>query len=107
MGLLDEVIFFKYLSLTFGATAYASSAVLVAFMAGLAGGAALAARFDAKVNRPLRLYGQLEIAVGVACALAPWLFAGVTRAYLSVAAGSSSMGPAPSRRARSAVIPRA
>ncbi len=91
VGLLDEVIFFKYLSLTFGATAYASSAVLVAFMAGLAGGAALAARFDAKVNRPLRLYGQLEIAVGVACALAPWLFAGVTRAYLSVAAGSSSM----------------
>ena len=31
VGLLDEVLFFKYLSLVFGATAYASSAVLVVF----------------------------------------------------------------------------
>ena len=91
VGLLDEVIFFKYLSLTFGATAYASSAVLVAFMGGLAGGAALAARLDARVDRPLRLYGALEIAVGAACALSPWLFAAVTRVYVAAAAGSSSL----------------
>jgi spermidine synthase len=91
VGLLDEVIFFKYLSLTFGATAYASSAVLVAFMGGLAGGAALAARLDARVDRPLRLYGALEIAVGMACAVSPWLFAAVTRAYVTAAAGSSSL----------------
>jgi len=91
VGLLDEVIFFKYLSLTFGATAYASSAVLVAFMGGLAGGAALAARLDARVDRPLRLYGGLEIAVGFACAVSPWLFAAVARAYLVAAAGSSSL----------------
>ncbi len=91
VGLLDEVIFFKYLSLTFGATAYASSAVLVAFMGGLAAGAALAARLDARVERPLRLYGWLEIAVGVACAASPWLFSAVTRAYVAAAAGSSSL----------------
>ena len=91
VGLLDEVIFFKYLSLTFGATAYASSAVLVAFMGGLAGGAALAALLDARVDRPLRLYGVLEIAVGLACAVSPWLFAAVARAYLVAAAGSSSL----------------
>jgi spermidine synthase len=91
VGLLDEVIFFKYLSLTFGATAYASSAVLVAFMGGLALGAGLAARFDARVTRPLRAYGVLEVAVGLACALSPWLFAGVTRAYVALAAGSSSL----------------
>ncbi|HEX8793207.1 MAG TPA: spermidine synthase [Polyangiaceae bacterium] len=91
VGLLDEVIFFKYLSLTFGATAHASSAVLVAFMAGLALGAALIARWDARIRRPLLLYGGLEIAVGVACALAPWLFAGVARLYVGVAAGASSL----------------
>ncbi len=91
VGLLDEVIFFKYLSLSFGATAYASSAVLVAFMGGLAGGAALAARWDRRVDRPLRVYGLLEIAVGVACAVTPWLFAAVARAYLVVAAGASSL----------------
>src|SRR5215472_60555 len=49
-GLADEVAFFKYLSFVFGATAYASSAVLVAFMGGLAVGAAAMAR-DARVRR--------------------------------------------------------
>lgn len=91
VGLLDEVIFFKYLSLAFGATAHASSAVLVAFMAGLALGAALVARWDDRIRRPLRVYGLLEIAVGVACAVAPWLFAGVTHLYAGVASGTSSL----------------
>lgn len=91
VGLLDEVVFFKYLSLTFGATAHASSAVLVAFMGGLAAGAAVAAKLDARITRPLRVYGLLEIAVGVTCALTPWLFAGVTRAYVALAAGTSSL----------------
>lgn len=91
VGLLDEVIFFKYLSLSFGATAHASSAVLVAFMAGLALGAALVARWDARIRRPLFVYGLLEIAVGVACAAAPWLFAGVTRLYAGAASGASSL----------------
>lgn len=91
VGLLDEVIFFKYLSLAFGATAHASSAVLVAFMAGLALGAALIARWDARIRRPLLVYGVLEIAVGLACAAAPWLFAGVARLYAGAAAGTSSL----------------
>jgi spermidine synthase len=91
VGLLDEVIFFKYLSLTFGATAQASSAVLVAFMGGLALGAAAAARFDARVSRPLLAYGVLEIAVGIACASSPWLFGAVARLYGSMAAGTSSL----------------
>ena len=91
VGLVDEVIFFKYLSLSFGATAHASSAVLVAFMAGLALGAAAAARMDARVRRPLFVYGLLEVAVGVACAASPWLFAAVARVYASMAAGTSSL----------------
>lgn len=91
VGLLDEVIFFKYLSLAFGATAHASTAVLVAFMAGLALGAALIARWDGRIRRPLLVYGALEIGVGVACAVAPWLFAGVTRLYVGIAAGTSSL----------------
>jgi spermidine synthase len=91
VGLVDEVIFFKYLSLSFGATAYASSAVLVAFMGGLALGAALAARFDAHIARPLIVYGALEVAVGVACAVSPQLFAAVGHAYVAVAPGISSL----------------
>jgi spermidine synthase len=91
VGLLDEVVFFKYLSLAFGATAHASSAVLVAFMAGLALGAALVARWDARIRRPLFAYGVLEIVVGLACAVAPWLFAGLTHLYAGVASGASSV----------------
>src|SRR5580693_3895679 len=91
VGLVDEVIFFKYLSLTFGATAQASSAVLVAFMGGLALGATAAARFDARVSRPLLAYGVLEVAVGIACVSSPWLFGAVARLYGSMAAGTSSL----------------
>ncbi len=91
VGLVDEVIFFKYLSLSFGATAHASSAVLVAFMGGLALGAMAAGRLDARVRRPLLVYGALEAAVGALCAVAPWLFAGVGHLYASMAGGTSSL----------------
>jgi spermidine synthase len=91
VGLVDEVIFFKYLSLAFGATAHASSAVLVAFMAGLALGASGAAALDRRIRRPLLVYGVLEVAVGAACAASPWLFAGVARLYVSLAEGTSSL----------------
>jgi len=91
VGLVDEVIFFKYLSLAFGATAHASSAVLVAFMGGLALGSVAAARFDARVSRPLLVYGALEIAVGALCAVSPWLFGGVAHLYASMAAGTTSL----------------
>ena len=58
-GLVDEVAFFKYLSLVFGATAYASSAVLVAFMGGLALGAAICGKVERRITRPLLAYGVL------------------------------------------------
>ncbi|HEY3818518.1 MAG TPA: spermidine synthase [Polyangiaceae bacterium] len=91
VGLVDEVIFFKYLSLAFGATAHASSAVLVAFMGGLALGAMAAARFDARVSRPLLVYGALEIGVGLLCAASPWLFGGVAHLYVAMATGATSL----------------
>lgn len=99
IALIDEVVFFKYLSLAFGATAHASSAVLVAFMGGLAAGAALAARLDGRIRAPLRVYGALEVAVGIACALSPWLFGAVTRAYVAVAEHASSLATLEAARA--------
>src|ERR1700722_17144268 len=80
-GLVDEVAFFKYLSLVFGATAHASSAVLVAFMGGLALGAFGASALERRVTRPLLAYGLLELLVGGLCAATPALFGLVTRAY--------------------------
>jgi spermidine synthase len=85
IGLVDEVTFSKYLSFVFGATAYASSAVLVAFMGGLAVGAHVAGRLERRVARPLLAYGAAEIAVGLFCLLAPSLFGAVTPLYVALA----------------------
>jgi spermidine synthase len=52
-GLVDQVCFSKYLTYIVGATAQAVSAVLAAFMTGLALGAHLGGRFAHRVQRPL------------------------------------------------------
>ena len=91
VALVDEVVFSKYLSLVFGATAQASSAVLVAYMGGLALGAVLAARFERNVARPAWLYGVLEVVVGVVCLVVPSLFGGLTKIYVALASGASSL----------------
>ena len=84
-GLLYEVAFSKLLGYVFGATAYAVSAVLAAFMAGMAAGAHFGGRRAAKVRRPLVAYGALEIGVGVICAITPATFGLLTNAYVAAA----------------------
>lgn len=84
-GLLYEVAFSKLLAYIFGATAYAVSTVLAAFMGGLALGAHLGGRYAGGVKRPLAAYGALEIVVGAVCALTPSLFGALTSAYVAVA----------------------
>lgn len=91
LGLIYEVTFAKYLGLIFGATAAASSAVLVAFMGGLALGAYLTGRFERRVTRPLYLYGLVELAIGGFCAMAPALFDLVTPVYVALAARTQSI----------------
>ncbi len=85
LGLIYEVAFSKYLGYAFGATAYASSAVLVAFMGGLALGAFAAGKFERKVKRPLLWYGVAETVIGVFCFVSPWIFAWVTERYVHLA----------------------
>jgi spermidine synthase len=84
-GLVYEVTFSKYLSYVFGATAYASSAVLVAFMGGLSLGGVLVARFNERIERRYLFYGAAEILVGCFCAVSPWLFAAIGNVYVAVA----------------------
>jgi len=84
-GLLYEVAFSKLLGYVFGATAYAVSAVLAAFMAGLAAGAHFGGRRAARLRRPLVGYGVLEIGVGVICAITPATFGLLTNAYVAAA----------------------
>ena len=66
--LVYELIWFRYLTLVFGATLYALSAVLCAFMLGLAGGAWGMGRILAKDNGSRRLilwYGIFEGLIGL------------------------------------------
>src|SRR5512132_916799 len=80
-GLIYEVLWARMLGLVFGATTLAVSAVLAAFMGGLAIGSALAGRFGARVKRPVRWYGAIEITIGLYALIVPFLFSGIDRVY--------------------------
>jgi spermidine synthase len=84
-GLVDQICFAKYLSYVVGATAYAVSAVLAAFMTGLTLGAAIGGRLSSRMRRPLVAYGAAELVVGAAVALTPLAFAALTPLYVGLA----------------------
>ena len=88
LGLVYEVAFNKYLGYVFGATAYASSAVLVAFMGGLALGAHLASRVEPYIRRPLLAYGLAELVIGTFCLFVPLMFETFASLYVSAVAKS-------------------
>jgi spermidine synthase len=83
-GLIYEVLWARMLGLVFGATTLAISAVLAAFMGGLALGSAAAARYAPRIARPVRAYALIEIAVGLYTLAVPLLFRGIDRAYAAV-----------------------
>jgi spermidine synthase len=79
-GLVYQVVWLRNLSLVFGTTTFAVSAVISSFMAGLGLGSYLSGRFLAHRGRALRLFGTMEIGVGLYALALPGL--------LSVAEGS-------------------
>jgi len=84
-GLVYEVIWVRLTGLVFGNTSHAISTVLGAFMAGLALGSwKLGQRADTTRN-PLRLYGLLEIGIGISAALVPLVFRAFDSFYWSLA----------------------
>jgi spermidine synthase len=98
-GLIYEVLWTRQLGLIFGNTAHSLSAVLTAFMAGLALGSYAAGRLCHRLQRPLLVYGVLELAIGAYCAMLPWLFSDqgpLAPLYRSLygEAGSGALGPA-------------
>ena len=79
VGLVYQVIWLRQLILVFGATAFASSAVLSTFMGGLALGSWWTGRrADAWTEPPLRTYGKLELAIAIYGAVIPWLMSAAT-----------------------------
>ena len=64
-GLMYESIWSRYLGLFVGHSAYAQVIVLVIFLGGMSGGAAIAARRSAGLREPLLWYAAIEGVVGV------------------------------------------
>ena len=83
-ALVYQVLWLRLLALTFGVTTHAASTVLASFMGGLALGSFVAGRLADRVRHPLRLFGLVELSIGL-CALAtPTALAGVHRLYVAV-----------------------
>jgi spermidine synthase len=73
-ALVYEVVWMRMLTQIFGSTAYAVATVLTAFMAGLALGSYVFGRLASRDKNLLRLYGILELGIGVYGFLAPRFF---------------------------------
>lgn len=81
-SLVYEVVWLRKLILIFGSTQFATSTVLSTFMAGLALGAFVAGRRLAHGRvAPLRIYGFLEIGIGLYALLVPFLFNALSPVY--------------------------
>ena len=62
-GLVYQMVWMRYLSTIFGTSELAIVTVLVAYMGGLAVGAALASRWVEKLKSPIRVYAILEAVI--------------------------------------------
>jgi predicted membrane-bound spermidine synthase len=84
-ALAYEIVWTRWLELLLGTTTHAATAVLAAFMGGLALGGLLFGRLADRVGQRLALYGWLEIAIGLYALAFPALLSGATGVYLAIA----------------------
>jgi spermidine synthase len=80
-GLVYQIVWMRELTLVFGATTLAVSTVLAVFMGGLAAGSWFGGRLADRLERPLRAYGLVEVAIGLYGAAIPLLFALLPHVY--------------------------
>src|SRR5499433_1733864 len=90
-GLVYEVIWVRLTGLVFGNTSHAISTVLGAFMAGLALGSWKLGQTADRTSNPLRMYGLLEIGIGISAALVPLIFRALDTVYWTVVPSVSSV----------------
>ncbi len=92
-GLCYEVVWSRYLALMIGNTAHAHTAVLATFMGGLALGAWIFGGVADRVRNGLRVYGWLEVVVGLLAISFPQVFA-LWEAVLGPVAAAAGPGTA-------------
>lgn len=84
-ALIYEVVWVRVLALTLGNTVYASSTVLAVFMGGLAAGAWFGGRIADKYSSAhLRMYGYIELLVGIVAPLITLCLAFTPTVYASL-----------------------
>lgn len=90
-GLVYQVLWVRRLSLTFGHSVLAVSTVLTAFMGGLALGAWLAGRYGGR-RSPFKVYGALEIFIGIWAVLSLPLLSLVESSFVWMVDESAGQG---------------
>jgi spermidine synthase len=91
-GLIYEVVWARQLSLFLGITSYAYTAVITAYMAGLAAGSVVIGRRADRLPNPLMFYAWLEVGVAAYAALTPWLFPVLQAVYANAAGAMGVTG---------------
>jgi len=93
-SLIDQTVWLRQFRLLFGASTLATGAVLASFMGGLGLGAwVLGRRYD-RHSHPLRIYGLLEIGIGLFTLATPFMLAAAQKAYRATG-GIEGMGRFP------------
>ncbi|MEW5739710.1 MAG: fused MFS/spermidine synthase [Myxococcota bacterium] len=92
-ALVFEVALQRSLTRAFGVSAFATSTVLAAWMAGLALGALLFGRAADRARRPLRLYALLELGIAGWAVCTPTLVPAVISGFSRLAQGHDSDAP--------------
>ena len=84
-ALTYEVLWTRHLGLIFGNTVYAAATVMMTYMFGIALGSHLAGKWEIKINRPVRMFGLLEIATAFYALCVPMIFKLIQVLYRFVA----------------------
>ncbi len=85
-ALLYQMVWMRELILVFGASMFAISTLLTAFMGGLALGSWFFGKRADQYSNPLKTYGVLELGIGVYAFVVPVLFSSLVPIYQSLAA---------------------
>lgn len=81
-ALCYQIIWTRLLLYTFGNTTYSVVAVLAAFMAGLGIGSFLFGKFAHRFTHPLKVFGLIELGIGIFALATPSLFQIINSVYL-------------------------
>src|SRR5262245_49812658 len=93
-GLAYETLWFRSLVLIFGSTVVALGTILAAFLGGLAAGSLVIGQRTTRWDRPLRLYGLLELGIGAAALVLPLILRGIQMLTTGLFAGDAAAGGA-------------